>query len=239
MSAMQNAPNVIQLRQTQVEKQLLAHRHPHYKTDILLTEGAILKGFCVHPNVMRPEIMTSVFFARFLFFNNGMHAGKNVLDMGCGSGILGVVAALYGARHTTFSDISTEAIENSNENVQIFKIKPKSTVVQGNLFENANETYDLILFNHPFFDIPAQSEEVSKTMVQPQSLLSIFLQEAKARLSKNGSILMPFFHLAGNANNPQIQGPKYGYFVKEAFTMAATTGLQQGKISIYELIPSN
>lgn len=45
-------------------------------------------------------------------------AGKQVLDMGCGTGILSILAALKGAQKITAIDIDEWAIENTIENCQ-------------------------------------------------------------------------------------------------------------------------
>lgn len=48
-------------------------------------------------------------------------------------------------------------------------------------------------------------------------------------------IIMPYFHLAGDTNNPAIQGPKNGYSVAELERFGQTEGLQNGEISIFGL----
>ena len=105
-------------QQRQLEKQLESHRHERYEVDIDLAEGHKLEGFVVHPNVLRPEKMTALYFARWLFYNNGLYLDKNVLDMGSGSGIQGVVMGLYGAKQIIFTDLSLAAVENSKKNIE-------------------------------------------------------------------------------------------------------------------------
>ncbi len=46
---------------------------------------------------------------------------------------------------------------------------------------------------------------------------------------------MPYFHLAGETNNPIIQGPKYGYKTIVKFKSESSQTLQEGEISISEL----
>ncbi len=45
-----------------------------------------------------------------------VHPGDEVLDMGCGSGILSVAAALLGAKSVTGVDIEEDSIRVSKEN---------------------------------------------------------------------------------------------------------------------------
>lgn len=50
-------------------------------------------------------------------------AGKSLLDMGCGSGILGIGAALLGATDVVCVDIEQIAVETTKENAQINKLR--------------------------------------------------------------------------------------------------------------------
>jgi tRNA G10 N-methylase Trm11 len=220
----------------QIQKQEKAHRHNDYFTNIRLTDGISLKGFKISKGVMRPEKMTSIFFARHLFFNSGLYRGKDVLDMGCGSGILGMTMGLHGAASVVFSDIDPRAVENTKANVEKFDLGQKSLVVQSDLFEKIQSKFGVIVFNHPFFsDLSLRAGKITETMVQPSGLIHRFFQEAKKHLAPRGKIIMPYYHIAGEANDPGVQAPKNDYCVAREFRMTATTGLQKGSISIYEL----
>ncbi|MBO7233537.1 MAG: 50S ribosomal protein L11 methyltransferase [Paludibacteraceae bacterium] len=48
--------------------------------------------------------------------------GKALLDMGCGTAVLAILAAMRGATPITAIDIDTWCVENANENAQINKI---------------------------------------------------------------------------------------------------------------------
>ncbi len=81
--------------------------------------------------------------------------GKNVLDMGCGSGILGIGAALLGADHIDAVDIDMVATRIAEENAEKNGLpEGKMDVFCGNVLDNkdfwdkfANEKYDIILAN--------------------------------------------------------------------------------------------
>ena len=229
------APQVSQrLIGRQIAKQTRWHRHAGYNTDIRITSGISLKGFRVDAGVMRPELMTSIVLARYMFFENGLYRGGRVLDMGCGSGIIGAVMALNGATSVVFSDVSKEALANTRENTRIFGIDGKSTVVLSDLFENINGKFSLIEFNHPFFsDLRLRAESINSTMIQPATLIHRFFEEAKEHLLPAGKIIMPYYHMAGKANDPGVQAPKHGYRIASEFRMIAKTGLQKGAVSVY------
>jgi ribosomal protein L11 methyltransferase len=72
--------------------------------------------------------------------------GKRVLDMGCGTGILGILAAKKGASSVTAIDIEEWAFENAKENAErnaIFNI----SVEKGDVKLLASRSFQLILAN--------------------------------------------------------------------------------------------
>lgn len=80
---------------------------------------------------------------------------KNVLDMGCGSGILGIGAALLGAKHIDAVDIDMVATRIAGENAEKNNLeKGKMDIVCGNVLDDsalwqrfASGKYDIILAN--------------------------------------------------------------------------------------------
>lgn len=219
-----------------LNRQLRFHKNKKYTIDIFLSNEHVLKNFVVYPNVLRPEMNAATFFARFLFFNNGMYLGKTCLDMGCGSGIDGVVMGLYGAKRVVFSDISEEAVENTKDNIFKFKLTKKSKVLRGDLFEKVRSRFDLIVFNHPFFgENPYKGILAAHAVMESGLLIQRFLKEAKRYLAPGGKILMPFLDLAGITNNPAIQGEKHSYRVTIRAEVDFKKWLPAGKVLIYEL----
>lgn len=74
--------------------------------------------------------------------------GKTVLDLGCGSGILGIYAALRGAARVIGYDIDPLAVENSRENFILNGVDAFCLAEEGSLAEiPAGETFDLIVAN--------------------------------------------------------------------------------------------
>ncbi len=72
--------------------------------------------------------------------------GKTVLDMGCGTGILGIFASMVGAEKITAIDINEWAYEGTLENARLNNIQ-NLHAQQGNASLLGNESYDLILAN--------------------------------------------------------------------------------------------
>ncbi len=72
---------------------------------------------------------------------------KSVLDVGCGSGILGITALSLGANACHFSDIDAQAIKATNENLKLNGKIDKATVYCGNLLDGFASTADCVFAN--------------------------------------------------------------------------------------------
>jgi ribosomal protein L11 methyltransferase len=72
--------------------------------------------------------------------------GQKVLDMGCGTGILAIVAAQRGALHVDALDIEPWCVENTIENASRNHCGDKVVVSCGDI-ENTDSNYDLIMAN--------------------------------------------------------------------------------------------
>jgi len=97
--------------------------------------------------------------------------GTKVLDMGCGTGILAIMAALRGARDITAIDIDPWCVENATENVQQNNCS-FIIIKEGDVSLIAGEQYNLILANINrnilLSDIPAYTQALL-----PQGLLLV------------------------------------------------------------------
>jgi ribosomal protein L11 methyltransferase len=72
--------------------------------------------------------------------------GKNVLDMGCGSGILAILASMRGASHISAIDIDKWAYENTIENAAKNKINNIEVLIGGREAIPV-EKFDIVLAN--------------------------------------------------------------------------------------------
>lgn len=73
-------------------------------------------------------------------------SGKTVLDMGCGSGILGITAAKLGAKSVILSDIDRQAIEATETNVRLNKVEELCKTVCGDL-DTGEIKADIVIAN--------------------------------------------------------------------------------------------
>ncbi len=75
------------------------------------------------------------------------HTGKRVLDVGCGTGILAIMACKRGAASIDAFDIDEWAVENSRENFEL-NFCNKATIQQGTIREvKLAPSYDIVLAN--------------------------------------------------------------------------------------------
>lgn len=76
-----------------------------------------------------------------------LHGGERVIDVGTGSGILAIGAALLGAEHVLAIDIDPTAVKVAEENIAHNGLSGKIRAVQGNLLEKTDETCDVCVAN--------------------------------------------------------------------------------------------
>lgn len=127
-------------------------RKTPYVLHLLNTEITVLK------NVYPPE-NESVFLAEQLTNQEyGVKRGEYVLDYGCGTGFLGIVAAKLGARVIAI-DINKRAVQNTKLNAKNNNVDKNIDIREGNSFEEIKEIekFDLILASLPFEQAPAES----------------------------------------------------------------------------------
>ncbi len=72
---------------------------------------------------------------------------KTVLDVGCGSGILGIAAVLLGARSNLGVDIDQLAVKAGGENAARNGVEDRCQFVAGDLVEQVEGRYDVICAN--------------------------------------------------------------------------------------------
>lgn len=72
--------------------------------------------------------------------------GKAVLDMGCGSGLLAILASQKGAKRVLAIDYDANCVENTQENIQLNKAV-NVEVMQADSVTHLTEKFDIIVSN--------------------------------------------------------------------------------------------
>ena len=71
----------------------------------------------------------------------------DVLDIGCGSGILAIAAILLGADNAVGVDIDAQSVKTAKENAQINNITDKCEFIVGDLAEKVNGKFNIVCAN--------------------------------------------------------------------------------------------
>ncbi|MFB6147795.1 MAG: HemK2/MTQ2 family protein methyltransferase [Candidatus Nanohaloarchaea archaeon] len=111
-------------------------------------------------------------------------AGKKVLDMGTGSGILAVTAAEKEA-DVTAADIDPGALEDAEELAEEKDVDVE--FVESDLFDNVEGKFDLVVFNPPYLQGDRfNALEGGESGVE---LTSRFLQQSAEHLEEEGEVI--------------------------------------------------
>jgi release factor glutamine methyltransferase len=119
-------------------------------------------------------------------------ANCRLLDMGTGSGIIGIIAAQKGA-NVTAVDINPAASQVATANAQTLQVTDKMRVCCGDLFAPIQDAtpFDWIVFNPPFFPrSTTRSLEAAYNAGDDYATITRFLQQAKNFLAPSGRILL-------------------------------------------------
>jgi release factor glutamine methyltransferase len=117
----------------------------------------------------------------------GNLAGKSVLDLGTGSGILGLYCALQGAL-VTLSDIDGIALQHAREAAKSLGVDLGTT--ESDLFSKVRESFDLVLFNPPYLPSVTVKDRVIDGGLMGADVIRRFMLELPNHLKKDGTALM-------------------------------------------------
>ena len=76
-----------------------------------------------------------------------LKAGDTVLDVGCGSGILGIAAAKLGAKRAYLSDIDPVAVESAAHNAEKNGVRERVFAARADLLDEKQIAADMVLAN--------------------------------------------------------------------------------------------
>lgn len=220
-----------------VKKQWNKHQHKSFKIDYDVSgEGDVLKGFCIDEGVWNPLIASGRYHARYFFYHSNLFQDKIVIEIGCGTGLVGVSMAKYGAKKVIMSDISPLAIKNTEKNVRKFGLTEKTDVIKSDLFEGIENKADLITWMIPFFPSTDDDHDtISASMLMSQKLFERFLIDAKKYLNAGGCVVIPSYDFGGSMTDPRVVALKFGYRVVTTWSHVSVNNLQRGKIHMHEL----
>ena len=129
-----------------------------------------------------------------------MKEGDRILDVGCGSGILGIAALLTGASTAVGVDIDATAVRTAAENAELNGVSDRFTAICGSFTEQAEGKFDIVLANIVADAIIFLSKGVSSFMKDDavyimSGIIDTRAEEVKAEVSKYFDIIEE--HLKG------------------------------------------
>ncbi|MDX9704932.1 MAG: 50S ribosomal protein L11 methyltransferase [Weeksellaceae bacterium] len=147
----------IQYKRTEIEQKNWNQEWESNFQPILVNDQCYIRAE-FHPE--KPEIPYEVIIQPKMSFGTGHHEtthlmveyiletkcnGKSVLDMGCGTSILAILAKMKGADYVEGIDIDEWSVENSIENAKRNQVD--IIVKLGDVSQLGNKNFDLILAN--------------------------------------------------------------------------------------------
>ena len=154
--------------------------------------------FLVDENVYEPA-EDSFLFAEKL----DVEVGERVLDMGTGSGILGIIVAKK-AGEVVAVDVNPYAVRCAKANAVVNDARSNMEFIEGDLFAPLNEKakFDLILFNAPYLPIDDETDDSLVSVAWKggktgRNVIDKFVCGVSGYLSTNGRVLLLQSNLAG------------------------------------------
>jgi release factor glutamine methyltransferase len=142
---------------------------------------------------------------------------SSFLEMGCGTGIMSVLAALAGVRRVVGLDINPVAVRNTELNAKRHGVADRVTARESDLYSavGPDERFDGIYWNPPFLNAPEEMMDSSiwyETMFDPAyTKMRRFLAEGRGLLTPRGRAYLWFGEALGNPTLVRDLAEETGY----------------------------
>jgi methylase of polypeptide subunit release factors len=137
------------------------------------------RAFTVFPSVCRPLGNEQV-VAEYV------PPGKNVLEIGCGSGIITLYAAQK-SRHVTAVDVSPEAVQNTKINLAAQRLENVS-VARSDGFQEVRGTFDVVISNPPWVNF--ELADPTRKWASSATLIPRLFRESGRFLTDDGLLVI-------------------------------------------------
>jgi release factor glutamine methyltransferase len=173
------------------------------------------RSFIGYPNVYSPIIFPGAKKQTDIPIKKGDH----FLEIGCGTGVFSVLAALEEADFVFAIDINPDAVANTIENATLHGVSDKMKVIEGDMFsplEN-DDLFDIIFFNIPFCHRNCKTDELTilgRSLYDPEhDLLHRYFKEGKQHLRANGRMILGYSTTHGDIGLMYQWAQKYNWEV--------------------------
>lgn len=134
----------------------------------------------------------------------------SILDLGCGYGPLGIIAARFFDNSTvTMCDVNERALELSMMNAKENKVDKRVKIIASSAFENIKDCFDIIMTNPPIRagkDVVFSFYEGSYEHLKQGGKLYAVIQKKQGAPSSRAKLESLF-------GNCETAGKKSGYFI--------------------------
>jgi methylase of polypeptide subunit release factors len=153
------------------------------------------------PGVFPPGNRVTRCFARHIAAAG--HRLRTVLDLGCGTGVLALVAA-HSAKHVVAVDVDPQAVANARQNALRNGLDNVECLCGDAYAPVAGRRFNLVISNPPFSDPPSREVDlpVGLFCLGSQPLLHSLLLHLKAHLVPGGKAL---FVTSSLSDNPRVE----------------------------------
>ncbi|UYZ83168.1 50S ribosomal protein L3 N(5)-glutamine methyltransferase [Entomomonas sp. E2T0] len=127
---------------------------------------------------------------------------KRILDLCCGSGCIGIACAQQFIKaEVVLADLSFEALEVANLNIERYHLDNRVYTVQGDCFDSLpNQRFDLIVCNPPYVDAEDMADIPPEFQHEPElglaagedglDIVKVILAEAANHLTEQGVLIV-------------------------------------------------
>ena len=170
-------------------------------------KGTHYVGFRGKSLIVRPNVFSPKYFHDSHFFANKIPItpGQSFFEVGPGTGIASISAALNGAKRVFAIDSNSDAVKNTQENARRYGVQDKIEVHHGNLFTiydegEITEKFDSIFWNVPFGFIreSKQLTPLEEAVIDPfYGKITKFVETAPDHLNPEGHLYIGFSNTLG------------------------------------------
>ena len=132
-----------------------------------------------------------------VFLENNSFKEKDILDVGCGYGIIGIVVSKVNESFSDLIDVNKRCIHLAKRNIEVNKVKASAFL--SNIYENVSKKYDYVITNTPI-------------RIGKDNVLNILLNEP---LKENGELWCVIRKEQGAKSYIKLLSEKYSVKVLE------------------------
>lgn len=125
----------------------------------------------VNENVLIPRFETEELVEHALeFLNKKLFDAKKVIDLGCGSGVIGItLKKKLPNLDVTLVDISKKALEVAKENATA--LHAEVTLIESDMWSEVEGTFDVVISNPPYIK---ENEEIEDIVLKNEPHLALY-----------------------------------------------------------------